>query len=159
MCIRLVTPGSTFLTPPDLSKYPKLNKVVTALTYTSDLILGAIAGLAIVGLSGIGPNDLGKLISAAIAAGVGGSGFLTNLGTKLQAEANTATIVEAFKQSAEQATEVKDQGEALQNQVGDLAAAGPANIQQSDIDELRDKANQLVGASATLPTSEEIRAP
>jgi cysteine synthase len=93
---------------------------MTFLTYTSDLILGAIAGVVVLGVGGLDTSDRIKLIATCIVAGLGGSGFLTNLGTKLQAEADKVT----FREKLDQAT-------SLLNQTQNMAAAGHEQVQDS----------------------------
>ena len=90
LCIRLITPGQTFLTPPS-GLNPPWRQAMSFLTYSADLILGAIAGLVVLGVGGIDTSDPVKLIGTCVVAGVGGSGFLTNLGSKAQAGTDQAT--------------------------------------------------------------------
>src|SRR5215211_8726849 len=90
LVIRLITPGQTFLQPPAGLSSP-WSQIMTFLTYTSDLILGAIAGLVVLGVGGIDTSDPVKVIGTCVVAGVGGSGFLTNLGSKAQAGTDQAT--------------------------------------------------------------------
>jgi hypothetical protein len=90
LCIRLITPGQTFLTPPS-GLNPPWRQAMSFLTYSADLILGAIAGLVVLGVGGIDTSDPVKVIGTCVVAGVGGSGFLTNLGSKAQAGTDQAT--------------------------------------------------------------------
>jgi hypothetical protein len=119
LVIRLITPGQTFLQPPSGLSSP-WSQIMTFLTYTSDLILGAIAGLVVLGVGGIDTSDQVKLIATCVVAGLGGSGFLTTLGTKLQAEANTVTFSERFNQATN-----------LLAQTQNVAAAGHEQVQDS----------------------------
>jgi hypothetical protein len=46
LCTRLIPPGQTFLKPPEGLSSP-WSRIMGFLTYTADLILGAIAGLVV----------------------------------------------------------------------------------------------------------------
>src|SRR5215207_4379159 len=94
---RLITPGQTFLTPPS-GLNPPWRQAMSFLTYSADLILGAIAGLVVLGVGGIDTSDPVKLIGTCVVAGVGGSGFLTNLGSKAQAGTDQATATAQLDQ-------------------------------------------------------------
>src|SRR5215212_5184263 len=77
---------------------PPWRQAMSFLTYSADLILGAIAGLVVLGVGGIDTSDPVKLIGTCVEAGVGGSGFLTNLGSKAQAGTDQATATAQLDQ-------------------------------------------------------------
>lgn len=150
LCIRLITPGSTFLTPPEIQQ-PFFKYLMTILTYTSDWILGAIAGVAAVGLGGIAADDIGKLSAVALAAGVGGSGFLANLGNQLQAEQKNQKLLANIDQHQAHAQNLESKGNELKNEVDSLIQAGANNVGADNLNKLSDQVNQLLGASETPP--------
>jgi hypothetical protein len=98
LCTRLITPGQTFLRPPEGLKSP-WSQIMGFLTYTADLILGAVAGLVVLGVGGIDTSEQLKLIGTCIVAGVAGSGYLTNLASKAQAGTDNATVNERLNQA------------------------------------------------------------
>jgi hypothetical protein len=107
LVIRLKTPGEPFYAPPTEQLDKFWRTLLNGLAYTSDITLGAIAGAAAVGIGGISSDPIGTLVATAIAAGVGGSGFLVTLGNKAQAEAKNAALVEHANGVARQSTNLQ----------------------------------------------------
>jgi hypothetical protein len=132
LCIRLITPGRTFLRPPAGLPEP-WERAMTYLTYVSDLVLGAIAGVVVLGVANLDSSDWIKLTSTAIIAGVGGSGFLTNLASKLQVESDH----ERHK------GEIDDKAEDLKDRVDNLKIATPSEGAKADLTALTEGITEL----------------
>jgi hypothetical protein len=148
LCIRLITPGQTFLTPPQ-GLNPPWSRVMNFLTYSSDLILGAIAGLAVLGVGVIDTSDPVKVIGTCIVAGVGGSGFLTNLASKSQAGADTTRVRERLGQTDTLLDQANERAEEAHQQVQQSLAQGhmPPNI----ANQLSDNLAQIQQAAQSRP--------
>jgi hypothetical protein len=148
LCARLITPGQTFLKPPEGLPTP-WSQIMGFLTYTADLVLGAIAGLAVLGVGGVDTSDLLKLIGTCIVAGVGGAGFLANLGSKAQAGAATATTRERLNQANGLLVQQRD------------AAANVSEQAQATLDQQEvptEFANQLTANLTQMRTAAETAA-
>ena len=153
LCVRLVTPGQTFLQPPDPEKLGKpWGPIMKVLTYTADLILGAIAGLVVLGVGGIDPSDRVKLIATCIVAGFGGSGFLTNLGTKLQAESNSVVWLTKLQQTNTTLDQVAAIGEQARQQVEDNKASNNGEVPEPIADQLSNNLAQIQAVTEIRPT-------
>ena len=119
------------------------------LTYSSDLILGAIAGLAVIGVGGIDTSDPIKVIGTCVVAGVGGSGFLTNLASKAQAGADTTRVRERLGQTDTLLDQANERAEEAHQQVQQSLAQGhmPPNI----ANQLSDNLAQIQQAAQSRP--------
>lgn len=153
LVIRLITPGQTFLQPPAGLSSP-WSQIMTFLTYTSDLILGAIAGLVVLGVGGVDTSDQVKLIATCVVAGLGGSGFLTTLGTKLQAEANTVTFSERLDQATNLLAQTQSVAAAAHDQVQDSVTQG--NVSAEVGSQLSDNFAQIQAISESRPEVPQV---
>ncbi len=122
---------------------------MSVLTYTSDLILGAIAGLVLLGVGGIDPLDRVKLIATSIVAGLGGSGFPTNLGTKLQAESNSVVWLEKLQQTNNTLDRVVDMTAGAHETV---EANKGGEVTEQVADQLSNNLAQIQAVAETRPT-------
>jgi hypothetical protein len=147
LCTRLITPGQTFLKPPEGLRSP-WSQIMGFLTYTADLVLGAIAGLVVLGVGGIDTSDLLKLIGTCVVAGVGGAGFLTNLASKSQAGTDNATVNERLTQ----ATNLLEQTETVS---GNARQQVQENLDQNAVP--ADVANQLSDNFAQIQAVAQAR--
>jgi hypothetical protein len=118
------------------------------LTYTADLLLGAIAGLVVLGVGGIDTSDQLKLIGTCIVAGVGGAGYLTNLASKSQAGTDAATVNERLTQ----ATNLLEQTETVS---GNARQQVQENLDQNAVP--ADVANQLSDNFAQIQAVAQAR--
>src|SRR5215217_2910693 len=144
LCIRLITPGQTFLTPPSGLK-PPWSQAMTFLTYSADLILGAIAGLVVLGVGVIDTSDPVKVIGTCVVAGVGGSGFLTNLGSKAQAGTEQATATAKLDHQ----TNLLQQAQDASQQVRDSLAQGTVPPQIAN--QLSDNLASIQAVAQSIP--------
>jgi len=148
LCIRLITPGQTFLTPPSGLK-PPWSQAMTFLTYSADLILGAIAGLVVLGVGVIDTSDPVKVIGTCVVAGVGGSGFLTNLGSKAQAGTEQATATAKLDHQTNLLQQAQNAAQDASQQVRDSLAQGTVPPQIAN--QLSDNLASIQAVAQSIP--------
>jgi hypothetical protein len=145
---RLITPGQTFLTPPS-GLNPPWRQAMSFLTYSADLILGAIAGLVVLGVGGIDTSDPVKLIGTCVVAGVGGSGFLTNLGSKAQAGTEQATATAKLDHQTNLLQQAQNAAQDASQQVRDSLAQGTVPPQIAN--QLSDNLASIQAVAQSIP--------